>query len=188
MKTRIALLLLLIIGTVACHRKVCGFFSYRPQSSELTTIPVNLTDSISGIEHTDSMFLRLLFTGENVECATFQPLSFGGEAMAFDRHNYAWQSRITSFHITSDHDFNEILAGNSLNDKLWGFANSFTKLSVTDALAPFMDKNSPVIYNYNNISFQFKEKPQEPIHTFTATLQLADGRVLKATAEQVEWK
>ena len=108
--------------------------------------------------------------------------------MAFVRHSYAWQSRITSFQITSDHDFNEILAGNPLNDKLWSFANSFTKLSVAEALAPFMDKNSPVITNYNNISFQFKEKPQVPVHTFTATLQLADGRVLKATAEQVEWK
>ena len=192
MKTRIALLLLLIIGTVACYRPSTCYRPFRPESCELYPIQMNHTDSLSGLEHTDSMALTLHVTGQKVgDCALLPPIALGGELMATPplRSGGIWEKPLVSLEIVSTQDFNEIPAGQSLKNKLYSFSVRNQKISVEQYLQPFI-ANTWIEGDgvYQNLRFQFTEIPEKPLHTFTIVLTLADGRVLEAKAENVEWK
>ncbi len=188
MKTRIALLLLLIIGTVACHRKVCGTV-FRPQTCQLNPIPMNHTDSISGLEYTDSMYLSVNFGGEMIEsCAShFPSLSFGGEAMALVIMPMKWESPICSFEITSNQAFNGIPAGQPLNDKLWGIAEG-NKLPMEEYLRIVIAHQTNPFSSMSGLLFEFKERPQTLVHTFRLVCKLKNRTSFEVTTTNVEWK
>lgn len=191
MKIKISLLLLLIIGTVACTRnKTCTNWLFRPETCQITTFPMSHIDTNTGLEKTDSMFLNLILSGKNIEnCAAIPSLSFGAEIMAEPPIPLIkWEKALVSFEIKSNQDFNEIPAGQSLKNKL--FAQSFTgnneKISVDTYLQPFIDNVATMEWDY--FRFQFSEIPAKKVHIFTITLTLADGQILEAVSENVEWK
>lgn len=192
MKIRISLLILLIIGTVACHRKVCNFMAFRPLSCQMSPIPINSLDSISGGEHTDSMYLNIAFQGEIVEtCADLSLPSFslGGEAMALVIAPANFEHPLKSFEITSNQAFNDIPAGQSLKNKLWGMLyQGGEKQSVDAYLQPFMQENNTTMVGSTNFVFQFKERPQILTQQFNVVITFKDGRRFEMQNVSAEWK
>lgn len=190
MKMRILLFFFLVVGIVACTRKSpCSHYFFRPQTCNLHDIPMNHTDE-GGLEHTDSMYLNLILAGENINnCAVFPSFSLGTELMADPIIALMkWEKSLVSFEITSNADFNDIPAGQSLKSKLWGFDINNQKITVDEALLPYKRSEYEGLINYSYLRFQFTESPQEPLQTFHVVLTLADGRVLETTSAQVEWK
>lgn len=189
MKIRISLLILLIIGTVACHRKICSMV-FRPQSCELNTVPMNSNDSITGLERTDSMYMNVLFQGDMMQtCATdFPNLSFGSEAMALVMMPTKWDKPLKSFEITSNQDFNGIPAGQSIKSKLCGFTYypNYSKISVEEALQPYYENKEG--FGGSGFNFMFTERPQIPVHRFTAIITFKDNRKFEITGIETEWK
>lgn len=188
MKIRISILILLIIGTVACHRQNCTNAIFRPEMCEINPIPFNHTDAISGESHTGSMFLIIHLTGTTSQsCTSIPSLSMGAEAMAKPGISYVvWEAALRGFEIRSNHDFNDIPAGELLNNKLVGLTYYKQKVNLFNYLTPFFNNNPSL--DYNEFRFEFTQMPQHPIHTFTVTFRLADGRVLEGTSEEVIWE
>lgn len=192
MKIRISLLILLIIGTVACHRKVCNFTTFRPLSCEMIPIPMNSLDSTSGIEHTDSMYLNIMFQGQMVEtCAdlSFPSFSLGSEAMALVLMPSSFEKPLKSFEITSNQAFNDIPAGQSLKNKLWGMLYAGAeKQNVDTYLLPFMHENNTNTIGSTNFLFQFREKPQILAQQLNVVITFKDGRRFEMNNVAAEWK
>lgn len=192
MKIRISLLILLIIGTVACHRKICHLTAFRPLSCQMSPIPVNRLDSISGLENTDSMYLNVFFQGETVEtCADLSLPSFslGGEAMAFVFMPANFEKPLKSLEITSNQAFNDIPAGQSLKNKLWGMLyQGGEKESVDAYLQPFMQENNTNMVGSTNFVFQFTERPQILTQQLNVVVTFKDGRRFEMLNVPVEWK
>lgn len=192
MKIRISLLILLIIGTVACHHKVCNFTAFRPLTCQMNPIPVNRLDSISGLEHTDSMYLNIAFQGQMVEtCADLSLPSFslGGEAMALMVMPANFEKPLKSLEITSNQAFNDIPAGQSLKNKLWGMLyEGGEKQSVEAYLQPFMQENNTSMIGTMHFVFQFKERPQILTQQLNVVITFKDGRRFEMLNVPVEWK
>lgn len=191
MKIRISLLILLIIGTVACHHKVCNFTAFRPLTCQMNPIPVNSLDSISGLEHTDSMYLNIAFQGQMVEtCADLSLPSFslGGEAMALVLLPANFEKPLKSLEITSNQAFNDIPAGQSLKNKLWGMLyEGGEKQSVEAYLQPFMQENKTNVGSTRFV-FQCKERPQILTQQLNVVITFKDGRRFEMLNVPVEWK
>ncbi len=192
MKIRISLLILLIIGTVACHHKVCNFVAFRPLSVQIIPVPLNSLDSISGAEHTDSMYLNVFFQGEIVEtCAdlSFPSFSLGGEAMALAIMPTHFEKPLKSFEITSNQAFNDIPAGQSLKSKLWGMLYAGAeKQSVDTYLQPFMEENNTNLVSSTSFLFQFSERPEILNQQFNVVFTFKDGRRFEMQNVPAEWK
>ncbi len=88
---------------------------------------------------------------------------------------------ISDIAITSNHDFNNIPAGSSLNDKV---RSVYPEGSIDDLLAYLEGKE---FSDYFELRFMFREKPIQQEHVFDFQFTDNAGNVFEAQSQPIIW-
>lgn len=161
-------------------------YVFRPLSVYTVSAPAESQDS-AGTWHTDSMFMNIVFAGENIKVGSRYSLVSSLYAVPII-YIPKWETPLASLKITSNQAFNGIAAGEDIQSKCWGLTVSKQKISVDSLLSPLIreafDPNSPPS---RPLMLQFKEKPLIAQQEITVTFTLKNEQVLVSEPVLYQW-
>ena len=95
---------------------------------------------------------------------------------------------MTDITFTSNQDFNNITAGNSLNS-IVTLDNSSFFLSITDNDLSSLITSLNQYYLYSDINFIIQEKPtNNSTHQFTISMNFESGKNITITSKDITWE
>ncbi len=165
-----------------------NFYSY-PQDSIFTTDSLVMEVSI--------LPMHLVNNHQNTNL-------FINSAYAFssDYSDPKLNHTISKLTISSNNNYNDIIAGESINDKLIVLDNAYCQqytnhtsmwkfndtISVQDYVYKYLVQGTYLYSQGTTVVFKFLEKPSEPIHVFTFDFVDSQGTHFKGTSDTLRWQ
>ena len=180
---KIVLFLILFSGIIGCQCFTSGSawniegFTFEILDKE-GNIPVNGT--IEG----DSVKLLITFEADFVGNIT-NPLSgFMNSAYALtceEPGDYGLENNIESLIVTSNSKFNDIPAGESLNNIL--------QVNGSKSIEEWISKSKSWMFRYDNLGhLVLTDKPEtSSVHIFTLEIEMESGVTIKQETKEVQW-
>ncbi len=139
----------------------------------------------------DSAFMRIQYTADFVEALPLNSLSLINSAYGFscpDDGFLGLNDQVISLNFTSNADFNEIKAGESLNNIIFLdrfiFSNSITSV---DKIIEILNETDP--FNSKFVRFVITEKPESNSkHRFKIRFEFKSGKILEKETEEFQWE
>lgn len=174
--------LVFTVGFLACGRDAYNY-KFNPKTCAIIAQPYNVLDS-NQVERTESMGLVVTIGGETVRIA--EGWGVGSNTLMADViTRYLWTSPLKSLEVVSDKDFNDVVAGASLNDKLYGIYDG-RNTTLDSLIAPFKVKDAFI--RDLTMYLKFKENPSEKVHTIRFIFTLENGEVFEGSTNETVWK
>ena len=142
---------------------------------------------VFGSTSTDSLALQLSLEFETLHANALE-VGTMSSALALYSCEVPLANQISSIKVTSNQDYNQFLAGTSLNSTIQIYRQfDTTPFTVEEYIQQFNESSEFVFYGYDPIVMRLTEKPGLPEHQFTVQLIDDSDNVFDFVTETINW-
>jgi len=188
LKKSLLVITIMVSGILSCCTDVIPHFAINDFTIEFDDGNRNFVEE--GTFTTDSLYLQ---TNLDVEflSSVWERNPFINTALALSCEpdgNQGLKDKMTSITFTSNEDFNDIIAGSSLNSIVVLSNRDF--LFVDTTLDGFISQmNRYYDFGFKMIEFVMTEKPtNQTSHEFTITMDFESGKTVEVTSKEITWE